>query len=76
MSVIIVKNCAYYHYTLKKLENYQNIKPYLLKKEECIFISLTFSVDYISKKLDENQIILFFKFASYSIIRPNKLNKL
>lgn len=49
MSVIIVKNCSYYHYTLKKLENYQNIKSYLLKKEECIFISLTFSVAYIKK---------------------------
>ena len=50
---MIVKNCSYYHYTLKKLENYQNIKSFLIEKEESIFILLTFNATNIKTKLDE-----------------------
>ena len=75
MSVIIVKNCSYYHYTLKRLENYQNIKSFLIEKEEYNFISLTFNVVNTKIKLDENQMILLFWCKSYFIFLPNKLNK-
>ena len=35
------------------LENYQNIKSFLIEKEESIFISLTFNAVNIQTKLDE-----------------------
>ena len=35
------------------LENYQNIKSFLIEKEESIFILLTFNADNIKTKLDE-----------------------
>ena len=35
------------------LENYQNIKSFLIEKEESIFILLTFNAANIKTKLDE-----------------------